>query len=81
MRPIREHMEGLRAAGVPVCDREATVLGALSVSGPSAKGEQFRDTIPEMVTEGQRAEDRSRTMRSAGSRRHGRPHTGGVAQP
>ncbi|CQR48652.1 MULTISPECIES: IclR family transcriptional regulator [Haloferax] len=47
-----EEIEGLRAVGAPIRDRNGTVLGALSVSGPTSriKGEQFRDTIPEMVT-------------------------------
>ena len=45
-------MEGLRAVGAPVIDREGTVLGSLSVAGPTSrlKGEQFDDVLPEKVT-------------------------------
>jgi DNA-binding IclR family transcriptional regulator len=47
-----EEIEGLRAVGAPIRDRNGTVLGALSVSGPTSrmKGTQFQETIPEMVT-------------------------------
>lgn len=47
-----EEIEGLRAVGAPIRDRDGTVLGALSVSGPTSrmKGTQFNETIPELVT-------------------------------
>ncbi|WP_332898786.1 IclR family transcriptional regulator [Haladaptatus sp. CMSO5] len=46
-----EEIEGLRAVGAPICDREGTVLGSLSVSGPTSrlKGDRFHETIPELV--------------------------------
>lgn len=47
-----EEIEGYRAVGAPIMDREGTVLGSISVSGPTSriKGDQFRETLPEMVT-------------------------------
>ncbi|KAB1187494.1 MULTISPECIES: IclR family transcriptional regulator [Haloferax] len=47
-----EEIEGLRAVGAPIRDRNGTVLGALSVSAPTSrmKGDQFHDVIPGMVT-------------------------------
>ncbi|MDS0261104.1 IclR family transcriptional regulator [Haloarcula sp. S1CR25-12] len=46
-----EEIEGLRAVGAPICDREGLVLGALSVSGPTSflKGGTFRQAIPERI--------------------------------
>lgn len=47
-----EEIEGLRAVGAPIRNRNGTVLGALSVSGPTSrmKDEQFHEVVPEMVT-------------------------------
>ncbi|MFB6109162.1 MAG: IclR family transcriptional regulator [Haloplanus sp.] len=46
-----EEVEGLRAVGAPVIDRNDNVLGSLSVAGPTSrlKGEQFTSEIPERV--------------------------------
>lgn len=46
-----EEMQGLRAVGVPIRSVDDTVVGALSVSGPSARltGERFRRELPEAV--------------------------------
>jgi DNA-binding IclR family transcriptional regulator len=46
-----EEVEGLRAVGAAVIDRNDDVLGSLSVAGPTSrlKGEQFRDDLPETV--------------------------------
>jgi DNA-binding IclR family transcriptional regulator len=47
-----EEIEGLRAVGAAVTDRNGSVLGALSISGPTSRltGETFRKTVPEKVT-------------------------------
>jgi len=46
-----EEIEGLRAVGAPICDRDGRVLGALSVSGPTSflREDTFRQAIPERV--------------------------------
>jgi DNA-binding IclR family transcriptional regulator len=46
-----EEVEGLRAVGAPVIDRDDTVLGSLSVAGPTSrlKGEAFDEELPEEV--------------------------------
>lgn len=46
-----EEVEGLRAVGAPVIDRNDTVLGSLSVAGPTSrlKGEEFTQKLPEKV--------------------------------
>lgn len=46
-----EEVEGLRAVGAAVIDRDKNVLGSLSVAGPTSrlKGEQFEDELPEKV--------------------------------
>ncbi|WP_248898234.1 IclR family transcriptional regulator [Haloplanus halobius] len=46
-----EEVEGLRAVGAPVIDRNENVLGSLSVAGPTSrlKGEHFKDQLPEKV--------------------------------
>ncbi len=47
-----EEVEGLRAVGAPIHDRNGSVLGALSVSAPETRlsGDQFHKHIPELVT-------------------------------
>ncbi|MFD1571021.1 IclR family transcriptional regulator [Halorubrum laminariae] len=46
-----EEVEGLRAVGAPVIDRDDTVLGSLSVAGPTSrlKGTFFDEELPEQV--------------------------------
>jgi len=46
-----EEVEGLRAVGAPVIDRDGNVLGSLSVAGPTSrmKGERFSEELPELV--------------------------------
>lgn len=46
-----ESIMGLRVVGVPIVDKNSTVLGALSVSGPThrLKGDTYRQEIPEIL--------------------------------
>lgn len=46
-----EEVEGLRAVGAPVIDRDDDVLGSLSVAGPTSrlKGTPFDEELPEQV--------------------------------
>ena len=46
-----EEVEGLRAVGAPVIDRDDNVLGSLSVAGPTSrlKGTPFEEEFPEKV--------------------------------
>lgn len=46
-----EEVERMRAVGAPICSRDGTILGAVSVSGPVSrmKGNQYREVIPEKV--------------------------------
>lgn len=46
-----EEVEGLRAVGAPVIDRDGNVLGSLSVAGPTSRlqGEAFAEDLPEKV--------------------------------
>jgi DNA-binding IclR family transcriptional regulator len=46
-----EEVEGLRAVGAPVIDRNDNVLGSLSVTAPTSrlKGAQFNEELPETV--------------------------------
>ncbi|MEF8812428.1 MAG: IclR family transcriptional regulator [Halovenus sp.] len=46
-----EEIEGLRAVGTAIQDTDGTVLGAVSVSGPTSrlKGSRFTDELPEKV--------------------------------
>jgi DNA-binding IclR family transcriptional regulator len=46
-----EEVEGLRAVGAPVIDHEETVLGSLSIAGPTSrlKGTPFNEDLPEQV--------------------------------
>lgn len=46
-----EEVEGLRAVGAPVIDRDETVLGSLSVAGPTSqlKGAPFNEELPKQV--------------------------------
>ncbi|MFC6888857.1 IclR family transcriptional regulator [Halorubrum trueperi] len=46
-----EEVEGLRAVGAPVIDRDEAVLGSLSVAGPTSrlKGTPFNEELPEQV--------------------------------
>ncbi|GAA0239203.1 IclR family transcriptional regulator [Haladaptatus pallidirubidus] len=46
-----EEVEGLRAVGAPIHDRNGSVLGALSVSAPKTRlsGDQFHEHVPELV--------------------------------
>ncbi|WP_255197410.1 IclR family transcriptional regulator [Halorarius litoreus] len=47
----QENVEGLRAIGVPIKDKDGSVLGALSISGPThrMKGEWFEDELPNLL--------------------------------
>ncbi|NGM70529.1 IclR family transcriptional regulator [Natronolimnobius sp. AArcel1] len=49
-----EEIKGIRAVGAPIESADGRVLGALSISGPSSRlsGSFYRDTLPELVTEG-----------------------------
>lgn len=46
-----EEVEGLRAVGAPIKDRDGRVLGSLSVSGPTSrmKDDHLHETIPDLV--------------------------------
>ncbi|MCO8244855.1 MULTISPECIES: IclR family transcriptional regulator [unclassified Haladaptatus] len=46
-----EEVEGLRAVGAPIHDRNGSVLGALSVSAPKTRlsGDQYHEHVPELV--------------------------------
>lgn len=46
-----ERAEGIRCVAAPITDTSDELIGAVSVSGPSArmKGERFKEKIPEMV--------------------------------
>ena len=46
-----EEVEGLRAVGAPIHDRNGSVLGALSVSAPKTRlsGDQYYEHVPELV--------------------------------
>jgi len=46
-----EEIEGMRAVGTAIRDTEGSVLGAVSVSGPTSrlKGNRFTDELPERV--------------------------------
>ena len=48
-----EQMDGLRAVGAPVVTPQTGVVGAIAVSGPTARlsGERFEETIPDMVVQ------------------------------
>jgi DNA-binding IclR family transcriptional regulator len=47
----QEYIEGLRAVGVPVLAPDESVIGALSVSGPThrLKGTRFEEQIPDLL--------------------------------
>lgn len=47
----QENVNGLRAVGVPVKDKDGSVLGALSISGPThrMKGEWFEQELPNLL--------------------------------
>ncbi|MGM0606083.1 MAG: IclR family transcriptional regulator [Halobacteriota archaeon] len=46
-----EHIEGLWSVGVPVCNAEGTVLGGLSVAGPTHRltGDRFEADLPDLL--------------------------------
>jgi DNA-binding IclR family transcriptional regulator len=46
-----ERLKGLRAVGVPILDDAGTLLGSISVSGPTTRmnGSWYRDEIPELL--------------------------------
>ncbi|WP_049986342.1 IclR family transcriptional regulator [Halobellus rufus] len=46
-----ERLRGLRAVGAPILDEDDTVLGAISLSGPTThlRGDRFREELPELV--------------------------------
>ena len=48
---MSEHMDGLRAAGVPVYNHEDDLIGALSVFGPSGRvsREDIESTYPDLL--------------------------------
>ena len=48
-----EQMDGLRAVGAPVVTPQTGVVGAIAVSGPTARlsGERFEETIPDVVVQ------------------------------
>lgn len=47
-----EKIKGLKCVGAPVFGTDESVLGAVSVSGPSSRmvGERFTEEIPQMIT-------------------------------
>lgn len=47
----RGYIEGLRAVGAPVEDADGTVLGGISISGPSNRmqGERFESELPSLL--------------------------------
>ncbi|WP_340098689.1 IclR family transcriptional regulator [Salinibaculum salinum] len=47
----QEYINGLRAVGVPVKDVDESIVGAISVSGPThrLKGEWYEEEIPDML--------------------------------
>lgn len=51
---------GLNAVAVPVCDHRASVVGAVSVSGPAYRldGSRIEEVLPELVAAGRRISDR-----------------------
>ncbi|ELZ30553.1 ArcR family transcription regulator [Halosimplex carlsbadense 2-9-1] len=48
-----EEIEGLRAVGAPIRDRDGDVLGSISISGPTSlvDGDTFYEALPERVME------------------------------
>jgi DNA-binding IclR family transcriptional regulator len=48
-----EEIEGLRAVGAPIRDRDGAVLGSISISGPTSlvDGDTFYEDLPERVME------------------------------
>lgn len=48
---MEESFEGLRAVGSPVLDRDGSVLGSISVSGPATRfhGDMFTEEIPNIL--------------------------------
>ncbi len=48
-----EQIEGIRAVGAPIIDRDKSVVGAIALSGPKARLQKklFRQEIPEKVME------------------------------
>lgn len=46
-----EHMTGLRCVGAPITTTDETVVGAISVSGPTSRlrDDRFNDEIPDLV--------------------------------
>ncbi|PSP82286.1 IclR family transcriptional regulator [Halobacteriales archaeon QS_1_68_17] len=50
-RNVEESTEGLRAVGVPILNPDGTVIGAISVSGPSHRltDETFEQEIPNLI--------------------------------
>ncbi|SFK64115.1 transcriptional regulator, IclR family [Halogranum rubrum] len=51
-----ERITGMRAVGAPILSDDDTILGAISVSGPTTrmKGEWYRREVPEMVMQAAR---------------------------
>ena len=51
-----EKVAGMRAVGAPILSADDTVLGALSVSGPTTRmnGEWYRTEVPELVVQAAR---------------------------
>lgn len=51
-----ERITGMRAVGAPILSDDDSVLGAISVSGPTTrfKGEWYRQEVPEMVMQAAR---------------------------
>ncbi|WP_424009386.1 IclR family transcriptional regulator [Haloferax denitrificans] len=51
-----ERITGMRAVGAPILSDDETILGAISVSGPTTrmKGEWYHTEVPEMVTQAAR---------------------------
>lgn len=51
-----ERIDGMRAVGAPILSDTGSVLGALSVSGPTTRmnGEWFHEEVPEMVRQAAR---------------------------
>ncbi|KAB1185031.1 MULTISPECIES: IclR family transcriptional regulator [Haloferax] len=51
-----ERITGMRAVGAPILSDDETILGSISVSGPTTrmKGEWYHKDVPEMVTQAAR---------------------------
>ncbi|MFP8958622.1 IclR family transcriptional regulator [Natrialbaceae archaeon A-CW3] len=62
-----EEVKGIRAVGAPVRNANGTVLGAISVSGPTSRfnGEYYHEEVPHMVKEAANVTEASINMSTA----------------